>query len=102
MKVGLTPACAQACPTASIQFGTITDLRQRAQGRVDQLHQRGESRAYIYGDDSMLGGLNSFYLLVDKPEVYGCPPTRSSRAATCGRARSSRWPVRLWSAQSGC
>ena len=22
----------------------------------------------------MLGGLNSFYLLVDKPEVYGLPP----------------------------
>jgi formate dehydrogenase iron-sulfur subunit len=22
----------------------------------------------------MLGGLNSFYLLVDRPEVYGLPP----------------------------
>jgi len=35
----------------------------------------GEQRAYLYGaDDKMLGGLNSFYLLVDKPEVYGLPP----------------------------
>jgi formate dehydrogenase iron-sulfur subunit len=39
------------------------------------LHQLGENRAYLYGaDDSILGGLNSFYLLVDKPEVYGLPP----------------------------
>jgi formate dehydrogenase iron-sulfur subunit len=42
---------------------------------VEQLHQTGEKRAYLYGaDDKMLGGLNSFYLLVDKPEVYGLPP----------------------------
>jgi formate dehydrogenase iron-sulfur subunit len=35
----------------------------------------GEKRAYLYGaDEKMLGGLNSFYLLVDKPEVYGLPP----------------------------
>jgi formate dehydrogenase iron-sulfur subunit len=39
------------------------------------LHNGGESRAYLYGaDEKMLGGLNSFYLLVDKPEVYGLPP----------------------------
>jgi formate dehydrogenase iron-sulfur subunit len=42
---------------------------------VEQLHQAGENRAYLYGaDDKMLGGLNSFYLLVDKPEVYRLPP----------------------------
>ncbi|MBA2278738.1 MAG: 4Fe-4S dicluster domain-containing protein [Chloroflexia bacterium] len=74
MQAGMVPACAQACPTASIQFGPIADLRQRAQGRVDQLKAGGETRAYLYGaDDSVLGGLNSFYLLVDEPEVYGLP-----------------------------
>ncbi len=42
---------------------------------MEQLHQDGEKRAYLYGaDEKMLGGLNSFYLLVDKPEVYGLPP----------------------------
>jgi formate dehydrogenase iron-sulfur subunit len=71
----MEPACSKACPTASIQFGTIRELRGRAQQRLDQLHQAGEKRAYLYGaDEKILGGLNSFYLLVDKPEVYGLPP----------------------------
>ena len=75
MKAGLEPACSKACPTDSIQFGTVRELRARAAARVEQLRQAGESRAYLYGaDESMLGGLNAFFLLVDKPEVYGLPP----------------------------
>lgn len=73
MQSGMVPACAQACPTESIQFGPINELRQRAETRVAQLRDQGEDRAYVYGDESMLGGLNSFYLLVDEPEVYGLP-----------------------------
>jgi formate dehydrogenase iron-sulfur subunit len=75
LQGGLEPACSKACPTNSIQFGPIRELRERAQKRVAQLHQTGETRAYLYGaDEKMLGGLNSFYLLVDKPEVYRLPP----------------------------
>jgi formate dehydrogenase iron-sulfur subunit len=75
LQSGLEPACSKACPTASIQFGTIRELQQRAERRVQQLHGLGEKRAYLYGaDEKILGGLNSFYLLVDKPEVYGLPP----------------------------
>lgn len=83
LQHGLEPACAKACPTASIQFGPLRELRERAQGRVQQLHERGEARAYLYGADAtILGGLNAFYLLVDKPETYGLPsnpklPTRN-------------------------
>src|SRR5947199_4713829 len=73
MQAGMTPACAQACPTASIQFGPIKDLTERADQRVATLKAAGESRAYVYGKQDVLGGLNSFYLLVDKPEVYGLP-----------------------------
>src|SRR6185436_9112252 len=75
MQAGLEPACSKACPTDSIQFGTIRELKPLAAARVERLHKGGEARAYLYGaDDKMLGGLNSFFLLVDKPEVYGLPP----------------------------
>jgi formate dehydrogenase iron-sulfur subunit len=74
LQHGLAPACAQACPTASIQFGTISDLKGRAERRLRQLHGQGVSAAHLYGaDDQVLGGLNSFYLLLDKPEKYGLP-----------------------------
>jgi formate dehydrogenase iron-sulfur subunit len=75
LQGGLEPACSKACPTDSIQFGPIRELRERAGKRVQQLHEAGEKRAYLYGaDEKMLGGLNSFFLLVDKPEVYALPP----------------------------
>lgn len=74
LKEGLQPACSQACPTDSIQFGPVKDLIQKAELRVEQLHRRGETRAYLYGaSEDFLGGLNSFYLLVDPPEIYGLP-----------------------------
>ena len=79
MQDGLVPACAQACPTASIQFGPIAELRERGAARVEQLNTQSRDGgrpedAYLYGaDDSIVGGLNSFYLLVDEPEVYGLP-----------------------------
>jgi len=85
LQVGLEPACSKACPTDSIQFGAISELRTRAEKRVAQLKSQGVD-ADLYGADpnGALGGLNSFYLLVDKPEVYGLPrhpelPTQSLR-----------------------
>ena len=74
LKNGLVPACAQACPTESIQFGPIDQLKARARRRLDRLHGEGQSQARLYGaDESVLGGLNSFYLLMDEPEVYRLP-----------------------------
>jgi formate dehydrogenase iron-sulfur subunit len=72
---GLVPACAKACPTASIQFGPIDELRERARARVEDLHRRGVAGAYLYGDQpgATYSPLNSFYLLVDRPAVYGLP-----------------------------
>ena len=75
LQAGMEPACSKACPTDSIQFGPVRELRMRAAQRVQQLKATGENRAYLYGaDERMLGGLNAFYLLVDRPEVYGLPP----------------------------
>jgi formate dehydrogenase iron-sulfur subunit len=73
---GLEPACAKACPTESIQFGPLDELRERAQARVETLHQRGMTDARLYGDDpdDGVGGAGAFFLLLDEPEVYGLPP----------------------------
>ena len=74
LQNGMTPACAQACPTQSIQFGPLDELQSRAAARVALLHERGVRQARLYGaDHKILGGLSSFYLLVVKPEVYGLP-----------------------------
>ncbi|HZW29888.1 MAG TPA: 4Fe-4S dicluster domain-containing protein [Isosphaeraceae bacterium] len=72
---GLVPACAKACPTASIQFGPVAELRERARRRVAELHARGVAEAYLYGDvpTASYSALNSFYLLVDRPATYGLP-----------------------------
>ena len=74
-REGIVPACAKACPTESIQFGPIDELRQRARQRVEELRRRGVAEAYLYGDKASetYSELNSFYLLVDRPSVYGLP-----------------------------
>jgi formate dehydrogenase iron-sulfur subunit len=69
---GLGTACAKACPTGSIRFGEVPDLRKIADARLAQLKGLGEKRANIYGYNEA-GGLNVFYLLMDKPSVYGLP-----------------------------
>jgi formate dehydrogenase iron-sulfur subunit len=73
---GLEPACAKACPTDSIQFGELDELRGRAAHRVEQLHERGVPEAHLYGADPEdgVGGTGAIFLLLDEPEVYGLPP----------------------------
>jgi formate dehydrogenase iron-sulfur subunit len=76
LKGHMQPACAQACPTQSIQFGPIDDLRARARRRLADLHEQGVAEARLYGvdeSDNEVGGLNAFFLLLDEPQVYGLP-----------------------------
>lgn len=76
LGAGQEPACAKACPTESIQFGPLDELRERAALRVDQLQASGVSDARLYGHDPQdgVGGDGAFFLLLDEPEVYGLPP----------------------------
>ncbi len=91
LKDGMEPACAKACPTDSIQFGEVEQLKAHARERLGILHERGVEEARLYGvDDTILeGGLNSFFLLLDAPEVYNLPenPPRPSNSVV---------PASLW------
>src|SRR3989440_10703899 len=82
LKDGFEPACAKACPTDSIQFGEVEQLKEQARERLGILREREVKEARLYGvDDNILeGGLNSFFLLLDEPEVYNLPenPQRPS------------------------
>ena len=76
LKGGHEPACAKACPTKSIQFGPLEELRERADERLAKLEAEGWNGARLYGrdPDDGVGGFGAFFLLLDEPEVYGLPP----------------------------
>jgi formate dehydrogenase iron-sulfur subunit len=76
LKDDKEPACAQACPTNSIQFGELSQLRERAGRRLEQLAEAGAEHAQLYlaDDEDGVGGAGAFFLLLDDPEVYGLPP----------------------------
>ncbi len=81
LKDGLEPACAKACPTDSIQFGDVSELKVRARERVEHLRAEGLP-AYIYGDEEIggtngIGPLSASFLLLDKPSRYNLPEAPS-------------------------
>jgi formate dehydrogenase iron-sulfur subunit len=76
LKDDKQPACAQACPTHSIQYGELDRLREHALERVEALREAGaeSARLYLHDEDNGIGGAGAFFLLLDEPEVYGLPP----------------------------
>jgi formate dehydrogenase iron-sulfur subunit len=108
LHVGLDPACAQACPTDSIQFGPRAELRAHAADRVETLHARGVDGARLYGHDDAdgVGGFGAFFLLLDEPEVYRLPPdpvvtTRDLPAMWRAAAAAAAMFVALGAAAAG-
>jgi formate dehydrogenase iron-sulfur subunit len=89
LRGDMEPACAQACPTQSIQFGPLDELRARAAARVQDLRARGVPDARLYGDDpdDGVGGTAAFFLLLDEPQVYGLPPD----PVVTTRSAGGRW-----------
>src|SRR4030095_15632509 len=85
---GLGPACAKTCPTESIQFGFRDELVPKAEKRLVKLKEMGYSGAQLYGADTNgpLGGLNAFFLLLDRPQTYALPekPLLPPRNVTVG------------------
>ncbi|HEX3465629.1 MAG TPA: 4Fe-4S dicluster domain-containing protein [Candidatus Elarobacter sp.] len=77
LKDGEKPACAKACPTESIQYGDLDELHARADARLEQIRANAQFRdasLYLRDADDGIGGAGAFFLLLDKPEVYGLPP----------------------------
>src|SRR5690349_8491268 len=74
-KVGLQPACAKACPTESIKFGTLAEMELVAKERLRELHTRGMDDATIYNPaDTSVGGIHAMFLLRGDPRAYNLPP----------------------------
>ncbi|MDR6755785.1 formate dehydrogenase iron-sulfur subunit [Mycoplana sp. BE70] len=71
VAVGQGPACAKACPTQAIVFGTKEEMKQHAASRIEDLKSRGFTNAGLY-DPPGVGGTHVMYVLHhnDKPEIY--------------------------------
>jgi formate dehydrogenase iron-sulfur subunit len=68
------PACAKACPTQSILFGELDDLRARADRRVESLHARGMHDAVIYDPrETSVGGIHAIFIVRGDPEACNLP-----------------------------
>jgi formate dehydrogenase iron-sulfur subunit len=75
VAVGQGPACAKACPTQAIVFGTKDEMKAHAEARIKDLKSRGYNNAGLY-DPPGVGGTHVMYVLhhADKPEIYANLP----------------------------
>jgi formate dehydrogenase iron-sulfur subunit len=70
---GLQPACATACPTESIKFGELKELRLEAQMRVEELKSRGLDDVQFYDPESV-GGIHALFITRGDPKQFNLPP----------------------------
>jgi formate dehydrogenase iron-sulfur subunit len=75
IAVGQGPACAKACPTHAIVFGTKEEMKKHAEDRIKDLKSRGYANAGLY-DPPGVSGTHVMYVLhhADKPEIYAGLP----------------------------
>jgi formate dehydrogenase iron-sulfur subunit len=74
-RMGLQPACAKACPTESIKFGELEQLRVDAVERVEQLHSQGMEDAQVYDPrDTSVQGIHAMFIVRGDPRQYNLPP----------------------------
>uniref|UniRef100_Q47F18 Formate dehydrogenase (Quinone-dependent) iron-sulfur subunit n=1 Tax=Dechloromonas aromatica (strain RCB) TaxID=159087 RepID=Q47F18_DECAR len=73
------PACAKACPTGAIQFGSKEDMKDFAETRIADLKERGFDKAGLY-DPEGVGGTHVMYVLhhADQPGLYHGLPANPS------------------------
>ena len=75
VAVSQEPACAKACPTGAIRFGSKEDMLEFGAGRVTELKTRGYDQASVYNPEGV-GGTHVMYVLQhgDKPQLYANLP----------------------------
>jgi formate dehydrogenase iron-sulfur subunit len=75
VAMGQGPACAKACPTQAIVFGTKDEMKQHAAARIEDLKSRGFANAGLY-DPPGVGGTHVMYVLhhADQPQIYAGLP----------------------------
>src|SRR5690606_4769132 len=79
IAVGQGPACAKACPTQAIVFGTKDEMTEWAGTRIEDLKSRGYANAGLY-DPPGVDGTHVMYVLqhADKPSLYDGLPDNPS------------------------
>ncbi|MEE4235242.1 MAG: formate dehydrogenase subunit beta [Anderseniella sp.] len=85
VAVGLEPACVKTCPTGAIVFGSKEDMIHHAEGRIEDLKERGYANAGLY-DPQGVGGTHVMYVLqhADQPELYSNLPKDPSISPLVG------------------
>jgi formate dehydrogenase iron-sulfur subunit len=74
-KAGLEPACAKACPTDSILFGDLDEMKRLAGERVGALHARGVTDAVLWdASGTSVGGTHALFVVRGDPRSYNLPP----------------------------
>ena len=66
-----SPACAKACPTHAITFGTKAEMIAHSEKRIADLKTRGFDKAGLYNPPGV-GGTHVMYVLhhADQPQLY--------------------------------
>lgn len=74
-EAGMIPACAKACPTQSIRFGDLAELREVGNARLAELQGRGYTDAQVYDPlETSVGGTHAMFVILGQPEAYNLPP----------------------------
>ena len=85
MPAGQVPACAKTCPPGAIQFGERDDLLEKAQARLDYLHNgapRPFPEAVLY-NPAGVGGTAMMYILPENnPGRFNLPEAPSGALAS--------------------
>ena len=97
------PACAKACPTDSIQFGELEDLRDRSRGDRETRRGRAGPGAPVRARSGRRRrGAGAFFCCWTSRRSTGCRGPRRAHEHLPPLARRARRAARCWGGRGGC